>query len=207
MLDEEGNAILPNDFLPAAQRNNLMKPIDRWVIGAAMSFCKIKNPDRVFVRLSSDSLVDLSLIDWLAKQLADKEVDPGKLVFQVTEADVAQQIQPSIKLAKLIDSLGCSLALEHFGAGRNSAELLKRLPVRYAKIDGSLMQGIAGDSALQEKVRDLVLAAHDHGVLTIAEQVQDANTMATLWQLGVEYMQGYYVQEPNVVLADESNAI
>ena len=124
-----------------------------------------------------------------------------------TEDEMAQQTQPSIKLATLVESRACSLALAYFGAGRKSAELLKRLPVRYAKIDGSLMQGIAGDSALQEKVRDLVLAAHDHGVLTIAEQVQDANTMATLWQLGVEYMQGYYVQEPNVVLADESNAI
>ncbi len=68
------------------------------------------------------------------------------------------------------------------------------------------MQGIAGNSNLQDKVRELVRAAHDNRVLTITEQVQDANTMATLWQLGVEYMQGYYVQEPNVVLADDPNA-
>ncbi|MCZ6499292.1 MAG: EAL domain-containing protein [Gammaproteobacteria bacterium] len=206
MIDEENNVILPNDFLPAAQRNNLMKPIDRWVIGAALSFCQSRNPDQVFVRLSSDSLVDLSLIDWLGKQLAEQEVAADKLVFQVTESDVAQQVKPSIRLAKQLDSLGCGLALEHFGAGRNSTELLKRLPVKYAKIDGSLMQGIAGNSNLQDKVRELVRAAHDSRVLTIAEQVQDANTMATLWQLGVEYMQGYYVQEPNVVLADDPNA-
>ena len=206
MLDEQGNAILPNDFLPAAQRNNLMKPIDRWVIGAALSFCQAKNPDQVFVRLSRDSLVDLSLIDWLGKKLAEQEVPPEKLVFQVTESDVAQQVEPSIKLTKQLASLGCQVALEHFGTGRNSAELLKRLPLRYAKIDGSLMQGIAGNGDLQDKVRELVHAAHEQRVLTIAEQVQDANTMATLWQLGVEYMQGFYVQEPDVVLADEPNA-
>ena len=203
MVDEENNAILPNDFLPAAQRNGLMKPIDRWVIGAALSFCKAKNPDQVFVRLSRDSLDDRSLIDWLGKQLAEQEVRADKLVFQITESDVAQQIKPSIRLAKQLKSLGCGIALEHFGTGRNSAELLGRLFVTYAKIDGSLMQGISSNDSLQEKVRDLVDAAHDNHALTIAEQVQDANTMATLYQLGVEYMQGYYVQEPNVVLADE----
>ncbi len=203
MIDEEGNAILPGEFLPAATRNNLMKPIDRWVVGAAVSFCRAKNPDQVFVRLSADSLVDKTLVDWLAKQLVEKEVDPKKLVFQVTESDVARQIEPVSLLAKNLRSLGCSLAFEHFGTGRNSAELLKRLPVGFVKIDGSLMQGIAGSTELQDKVRDLVGLARDNKVVTIAEQVQDANTMATLWQLGVEYMQGYYVQEPDVVLEDD----
>ncbi len=203
MVDEQGDVILPNDFLPAAQRNNLMKPIDRWVIGAALSFCQAKNPDQVFVRLSGDSLVDHSLIDWFGKQLAEREMRGDKLVFQVTESDAAHHIEDSIRLAKQLASLGCGLALEHFGAGRNSTELLKRVPVKYAKIDGSLMQGIASNSKLQDKVRKLVRAAHDNRALTIAEQVQDANTMATLWQLGVEYMQGYYVQEPDVVLADD----
>ncbi|MCZ6560277.1 MAG: EAL domain-containing protein, partial [Gammaproteobacteria bacterium] len=205
MVDDDDSVILPNDFLPAAQRNDLIKPIDRWVIGAAISFCQMKNPDRVFIRLSRDSLLDGSLVDWLGKQIAEQKISADKLVFQVTESDVAQQIEPSIKLAKQLESLGCSLALEHFGAGRNSIELLKRLPVGYAKIDGSLMQGIAGNSDLQDQVRDLVHAARENKVLTIAEQVQDANTMATLWQLGVEYMQGYYVQEPDVVLEDDPN--
>ena len=67
------------------------------------------------------------------------------------------------------------------------------------------MQGIADMIDLQDQVRDLVHAARENKALTIAEQVQDANTMATLWQLGVEYMQGYYVQEPDVVLEDDPN--
>ena len=62
MLDEQGKAILPSEFLPAAERNNLMKTLDRWIIGAAMEYCASESADRVFVRLSRQSTQDLSLI-------------------------------------------------------------------------------------------------------------------------------------------------
>jgi EAL domain-containing protein (putative c-di-GMP-specific phosphodiesterase class I) len=75
--------------------------------------------------------------------------------------------------------------------------------MEFLKIDGSLMQGMSSETHLQAKVADLVAEAREKGISTIAERVEDANTMAVLWQLGVEYIQGYQVREPEVVLEEE----
>ena len=104
------------------------------------------------------------------------------------------------ELQALVRPLGFELALEHFGAGRDPAQLLSHVAVNYVKIDGALMQGLASDRSLQEQVKGLVQEAKKHGVTTIAERVEDANTMAVLWQLGVEFVQGYFVSSPEEVV-------
>ena len=71
--------------------------------------------------------------------------------------------------------------------------------MQYVKVDGALMQGLANDRPLQEKVKALVDVAREHDVTTIAERVEDANTMAVLWQLGIEFIQGYFVDTPESV--------
>ena len=92
--------------------------------------------------------------------------------------------------------LGFELAIENFGSGRDPAHLLSHVPLNYVKIDGALMQGLANDRPLQEQVKLLVQEARTHGVTTIAERVEDANTMAVLWQLGIEFIQGYFCAQP-----------
>ena len=87
-----------------------------------------------------------------------------------------------------------------FTCAGDAAALLHRLPVNYVKIDGALMQGLANDRPLQERVKALVDVAREHGVTTIAERVEDANTMAVLWQLGIEFIQGYFVNSPERVV-------
>ena len=102
----------------------------------------------------------------------------------------------------MLRKLGLKFAIEHFGLARDSKQLLDHVEVDFLKIDGSLMQGLAANTELQNKVKDLTESAAKYDIRTIAERVEDANTMAVLWQLGVEFMQGYYVQEPEVVLED-----
>ena len=92
------------------------------------------------------------------------------------------------------------LALEHFGAGRDSQGLLSALPLDFLKIDGSLMQGLPGNPEIQERVRAIVDAAAKRSILTVAERIEDANTMAVVWQLGVQYIQGYLVHAPEEVV-------
>jgi EAL domain-containing protein (putative c-di-GMP-specific phosphodiesterase class I)/GGDEF domain-containing protein/PAS domain-containing protein len=200
MLDESGQEVLPTEFLAAAERTDLMKNIDRWIVGAAMSFCAAKQPHRVFVRLSRDSIYDQTLGAWLQQQLKASGVDPGRLVFELTEEMVNAQPREVRSLQGLLSALGIEFAIEHFGAsGTDAAALLHRLPVNYVKIDGALMQGLANDRPLQEKVKELADLAREHGVTTIAERVEDANTMAVLWQLGIEFIQGYFVNAPEQV--------
>ncbi|HKS54987.1 MAG TPA: EAL domain-containing protein [Steroidobacteraceae bacterium] len=199
MVDEQGSEVLPSEFIPAAERNDLMKNIDRWVIGASMTFCASRPVKLLFVRLSRDSVRDKSLLPWLQNQLKATRVDPQRIVFQVSEQVATEYLADATDLASGLRRDGFRFALEHFGAGREPRRLLSHLPVDFIKVDGTMMQGLAVDTDLQQRVRDLVDQAKGKKVSTIAERVEDANTMAVLWQLGVEFIQGYFVNEPESV--------
>jgi diguanylate cyclase (GGDEF)-like protein len=200
MLDEAGEEVLPSEFLAAAERTDLMKNIDRWIVGASMAFCAAKKPHKVFVRLSRDSMHDQTLGAWLQQQLKASHVEPSRIVFEITEAMAHDQPREARSLQGLLSALGIEFAIEHFGASGDAAALLNRMPVNYVKIDGALMQGLANDRPLQERVKALVDVARGHGIITIAERVEDANTMAVLWQLGIEFIQGYFVNSPEQVV-------
>jgi multidomain signaling protein FimX len=200
MIDEQDKEVLPSEFMAAAERNDLMKNIDRWVIGASMSFCAVRKPECIFVRLSKDTVLDKSLSIWLQNQLKAIKIDPARICFQVTEHTATQYLNQTRELIAALKGLGFRAALEHFGAGRDPLALLASLPVNFIKIDGSLMQGLANDQNLQQKVRALAEIAHQKKIETIGEQVEDANTMAVLWQLGIEFIQGYFVNTPEEVV-------
>jgi diguanylate cyclase (GGDEF)-like protein len=204
MLDENGAEVLPSEFLAAAQRTDLLKNIDRWVVGAAMSFCAAQRDSRVFVRLSRDSMRDRTLGAWLAQQVRATGVDPRRVVFELHEEIAATNHNEVNALQALVKPLGFQVALENFGAGADPETVLGQVTASYVKIDGALMQGLANDRALQEQVKTLVQAAKARNVTTIAERVEDANTMAVLWQLGVEYVQGYFVGNPEEVVIQDS---
>jgi PAS domain S-box-containing protein len=199
MVDEQGQEVLPSEFMAAAERNDLMKNIDRWVIGASMTFCASRKVNQLFVRLSKDSVRDKSLLPWLQNQLKATRIEPQRIVFQVSEQVSAEYLADATELALGLRRDGFRFALEHFGAGRDPRRLLAHLPLDYIKIDGTLMQGLAVDQDLQQRVRDLVDQAKGKNVGTVAERVEDANTMAVLWQLGIEFIQGYFVNEPESV--------
>jgi multidomain signaling protein FimX len=200
MVDEQGEELLPSEFMAAAERNDLMKNIDRWVIGASMTFCASRPVKQLFVRLSKDSVRDKSLLQWLSNQLKTSRVEPSRLAFQISEQIATEYLADTTELANGLRRAGFRFAIEHFGTGRDPQRLLAHLPIDYIKVDGTLMQGLAVDQALQQKVRELVDQAKAKQIATIAERVEDANTMAVLWQLGIEFIQGYFVNEPEQVV-------
>jgi diguanylate cyclase (GGDEF)-like protein len=199
MLDEAGDEVLPSEFMPVAERNDLMKNIDRWVIGASMRFCASRRPGALFVRLSADSLGDGSLHIWLSNQLKAVKIDSERMVFQLGESVAAGQIKEAAELQQRLHGLGFRFALEGFGAGRDTDRLLDHLKPDFVKVHGGLMQGLATNQENQQRVKQLVDLARRAKATTIAERVEDANTMAVLWQLGVEYIQGYFVNAPEAV--------
>ncbi len=200
MLDAQGQEVLPSVFMPAAERNDLMKNIDRWVIGAAMSFCASRKPGALFVRLSQDTLSDGALPGWLAEQLKKVRIEPARIVFQIREEAAAQQIKEAVALHKSLSGLGFRFAIEGFGMGRDTEQLLNHLKPDFVKIHGALMQGLSADQDKQSRVKATVELARKCKAVTIGERVQDANTMAVLWQLGVEFIQGYFVNAPEEVV-------
>lgn len=199
MLDEQGNEVLPAEFIAAAERNDLMKNIDRWVIGASMSFAANRKAACIFVRVSKDTILDKSLMGWLETQLKSLKIEPKRLCIQVTEELAMQYVRQTTELSENLRKLGFRFALEHFGTGRDPLKLLASIGMSFIKVDGSLMQGLSTNQLQQQRVKGLVESAKRKGVETIAERVEDANTMAVLWQLGIEFIQGYFVNAPEEV--------
>jgi multidomain signaling protein FimX len=199
MLDEQGNEVLPAEFIAAAERNDLMKNIDRWVIGASMSFAANRKASCIFVRVSKDTVLDKSLLPWLDTQLKSLKIEAKRICIQVTEELTNQYVRQTKDLAENLRKLGFRFALEHFGTGRDPLKLLADIDMNFIKIDGSLMQGLSTNQIQQQRVKGLVEAAKRRGMETVAERVEDANTMAVLWQLGIEFIQGYFVNAPEDV--------
>lgn len=199
MLDQQGKEVLPADFMAAAERNDLLRNIDRWVVGASLSFAAQRRPGCLFVRLSRDSILDGSFPGWLDNQRKASHAEPARICFQMTEELVGSYVKQTGSLAEALKARGFRVALERFGNGRDPLGLLTSMPLDFLKIDGALVQGLAGNFELQQRVRSFVEAAAKRKIETIAERVEDANTMAVLWQLGVQFIQGYFVNAPEQV--------
>ena len=194
MVDTQGKEVLPAEFMAAAERNDLLKNIDRWVVGASLSFAAQRKPGCLFVRLSKDTAKDGSFLDWLENHVRSSRAEPQRLCFQVTEEVAASYLVQVKALAAALRQKGFRFALDGFGSGRDSQGLLDTVPLDFVKIDGALVQGLTGDPQLQQRVRTLVEGATKRLIQTIGERVEDANTMAVLWQVGVQYIQGYFRQ-------------
>jgi EAL domain-containing protein (putative c-di-GMP-specific phosphodiesterase class I) len=165
-----------------------------------MGFCSREANDLVFVKLSHESILDPTLPGWIFDMAPKVGIRPQSLCFQVSEEDAAQYQKPTKALADVLRGKGFRFAVEQFGIGRDPMRVLASTPMDFVKFDGSLMQTVAADSKTQEKLRAFVSNATRQNIQTIAARVENANTMAVLFQLGVGYMQGHYLQETEVVL-------
>ena len=202
MIDEQGNSVLPSEFLPAAERNNLMKNIDRWMLQAAMQFCGENDADRVFVRLSKQSITDSTTAAWMEQKLDEDNFDCSRIVIQIPEADAAKHIKQTRDLVRRARKIGIGFAIQHYGIDQERFQILDLLKPDYIKIDGELMHTLMTDKKMQDAVDKIVRAANERDIKTVAERVENANSMAVLFQLGLDYMQGHYVHEPEVVLQE-----
>jgi diguanylate cyclase (GGDEF)-like protein len=200
MLDANGKSVLPSEFLPAAERNNMMKHIDRWMIKAAVDFCSQSEADRVFVRLSRQSILDASTVAWMDQEFDSNNFDCSRLVIQVPERDAAKHIKQTRLIVNQLRKIGVGFAIEHYGIGQERFQILDILKPDYIKIDGEMMHTLMTDTAVQKGVERIVRAATERNIRSIAERVENANAMAVLFQLGLDFMQGHYVHEPEVVL-------
>jgi diguanylate cyclase (GGDEF)-like protein len=207
MVDEQGDPVLPSEFIPAAERNNMMKNVDRWMIRSAINFCEESSVDRVFVRLSRQSIVDKGTIGWMQREFDRRGFDCSRLVMQLPESDAARHIKQTRELANRLRKLGVGFALEHYGVDQERFQILDILKPDYIKIDGELMHTLMTDTVMQDAVERIVRAASQRNIKSIAERVENANAMAVLFQLGIDYMQGHYVHEPEVVLQDQTDSV
>lgn len=204
LIDPDRGEVLPGEFLPAARRTGLMTAIDRWVITEALKTLNDPAHRRkgtlLFVRLSDESLQDTTLLPWLEPKMKAAKPALGHFVFEISAQQAEKWLKESRALAVSLKALGCGILLGR--AGASSAPMLQHLPLDFVKFDVTVFNGLARDQARQEAVKEMLERARERKVQSIAPGIEDANTMALLWQLGVDFVQGNYVQEPEVVVAD-----
>jgi len=197
--------ILPGHFLPIAEQNGKLPAIDRWVIGAAIR--SIAERERAghrttfFIKLTPQSLEDQTLLAWIAQQLKNARQRGDSLVFEMPESKVVTSLKPARAFLKGLEQIHCGFALEQFGSGLNSFQLLKHIPAHYLKIDRNYMAELPKHKENQEKIKEICDQAHHAGKLTVAEFVEDAASMSILFSCGVNFVQGNFLQEPEKIMA------
>jgi diguanylate cyclase (GGDEF)-like protein/PAS domain S-box-containing protein len=197
--------ILPGHFLPIAEQNGKLPAIDRWVIANAIR--SIAERERAghkttfFIKLTPQSLEDQTLLPWIAQQLKNARQRGDSLVFEMPESKVVTSLKPARAFVKGLEQIHCGFALEQFGSGLNSFQLLKHIPAHYLKIDRNYMAELPKHKENQEKIKEICDQAHHAGKLTVAEFVEDAASMSILFSCGVNFVQGNFLQEPEKVMA------
>jgi len=201
---QNDSEILPEQFLPAAEHAELMPEIDRWVIEQAMQKLSLQqannNQTKFFIKLTGASLCDNTLLPWISEKMKEQRLSGDSIIFELDETSAVMHLTQAKAFINGVKQLNCLVVLDHFGSGLNSIKNLKHLDANYLKIDGSLISNLANDEQNQETVQSIIQTAHSMGKLTIAEFVQDANSLALLWQFGVNYIQGHFMQEPSTEL-------
>jgi PAS domain S-box-containing protein len=196
MLGRDGEVIAPASFLPAAEKFGLIGEIDRWVIGQAARLAAKGRHVHVHANLSADSISNLDLLPVIKQEILDSNADPAKLGFEVTETALMGNIQAGEAFARGLADIGCSLALDDFGTGFGGFTYLKRLPFTHLKIDIEFVRDLPTNEANQHLVKGIVNLAKGFGQQTIAEGVEDAETLQLLRDYGVDYAQGYHIGRP-----------
>jgi diguanylate cyclase (GGDEF)-like protein/PAS domain S-box-containing protein len=203
LANEDGSIAKPNDFIPAAERYNLMPQIDRWVIENAMRAFRLlqdqKSPlaDSVFsINLSGPSLLDDTLVDTILFFLRKYALAAEDFCLEITETAAIQNLSYATRFINRLKSEGFTFALDDFGAGFSSFGYLRDLPVDYIKIDGSFVQNIDESLVSYTMVDSINSIGHVMGLKTVAEFVKNESVKNKLIELGVDYAQGFYFNEP-----------
>ncbi|MBT3047098.1 MAG: EAL domain-containing protein [Candidatus Thiodiazotropha sp.] len=201
MKDERGKQIMPGAFIPAAERYNIMVSLDRWVISHAFRWLS-ENPQRLdelglcAINLSGQSLGDGGLHEHILEQLRKFNLPADKISFEITETAVVSRLDQAARFISLLKRRGFRFALDDFGTGMSSFSYLKRLPVDYLKIDGSFVSNMVNDPVDRAMVESINEIGHLMGLQTIAEYVENDQTLEQLIDIGVDYAQGYGVVRP-----------
>jgi len=215
MIDEDGTAALPDTFMSAAIRYQLMQSIDRWVIETAVQRLKTlagtlaSVPLSFAINFSGQSLNDESFSDFLVERIRSSGLPPDLFCFELTENATIASIARARDLMGRLRSLGCGIALDDFGTGLSSLSYLRQLPVTMLKIDGSFVRDVVRDPRAESMVRAIAQLAHAMSLTTVAEYVETDEIRARVATLGVDYGQGFGISRPmplNDLLARLANA-
>jgi diguanylate cyclase (GGDEF)-like protein/PAS domain S-box-containing protein len=200
MDDPTWGLVFPGAFLPTAERFNMMDKIDYWVINASLKKLALLQQSGYMgmftINLSGQTIEKKELIDDIEELVTNSEIDPSKVIFEITETSAVSNLLSANELIRRLNGLGCRFALDDFGSGFSSFSHLKNLPVDFIKIDGLFVSGCATDPSDRAIVTSINDIAHSLGKKTIAEYVENAQILKFLVDSGVNYVQGHFLSRP-----------
>ncbi len=192
--------VLPGFFMPIAEKHGLTGAIDRWVLDQAITALQAREGQgqqtTFFIKLTAASLQDSQLLAWLSERLRQARLKRGQLVLEMTESKVMTLLRPAQEFVNGWKKLGGRFALEQFGSGLNSFQLLNHVDADYLKIDRSYMADLPQHPESQKKITEICQQARELKRLTIAEWVEDATSTSLLFACGVDFVQGNFLQQP-----------
>jgi len=205
LVTEDGALITPAQLIVAAERYNLMRDIDRWVVSNACRLISQLHAElgdgapRFSINISGQSSVDKEFPGFVREQIKKSGVDPTMLIFEITETSAITNMQSAVELVDILHEVGCKLALDDFGSGVSSFGYLKTLPVDYLKIDGQFIKNIDTNEVDREMVKCMKAVAGILGIGIVAEFVEHQGIVDVLQELGIEYAQGYHYGKPHAI--------
>jgi diguanylate cyclase (GGDEF)-like protein/PAS domain S-box-containing protein len=206
LRDESGRMILPDSFIPAAERYGMMTTLDRWVVQNVFKIiadCLMDNHRTgpmatCAINLSGTSIGDDAFLEYLRQQFQIYAIPPELICFEITETSAIANLGSAIRFINELKSLGCRFSLDDFCAGMSSFAYLKHLPVDYLKIDGSFVKDMLDDPVNRAMVEVINHIGHVMGKQTIAEFVESPQIEQALLEIGVDYAQGYVIERPQL---------
>jgi len=205
MQEEDGGIIVPSLFIPSAERYRLMGQIDRWVIDHFLHWYKTHEAaqsefDFFTINLSGQSLADPEFLDYLSTRVRDSGVPGSKLFFEITETSIIENLSVGREFIKGMKALGCRFALDDFGAGMSSFVYLRDLPVDMVKIEGTFCQNMVSSEVDKAMVKSIVEISKLMHLEVVAECVENETVAALCAEMGVDYLQGYWLHRPEALI-------
>ena len=187
------------EFLKTFAFDNINTRLDRWILLEATKQLAEKiaagHDTRLFINLTANTLQDDSLISWFSVALKAGDIPPETVIFQFAEIDINHYLKAAKSFSKAIKALGCKISITHFGKSENPFKSLQHLQPDYVKIDSRFTEAMQeeGDSQV---LKAMVGSITENNIEAIISGVANASSLAQLWQLGVDYIQGSYLSEP-----------
>ncbi len=200
MLNEKGEEVSPYEFMPPSGPTEMASKIDKWVIMQTirqLSEHRSRGHDtKLFINLTAETLQDKTFPSWLNIALQSAKLPGDSLIFQISENNAITYTKQAKDFCKGVQALHCKFSINQFGLALNPFNLLKHLSPDYIKLEGSFTEDLQKESQ-KEQAKEMIKQLQEMGKMTIVPYVESASILAVLWQVGVNYIQGYYLQAPS----------
>ena len=201
LQDEHGATLSAAEFIPAAEQLGLSKELDHWVVTHAIA--ALKEHQRAgthtdfFINLSVMALKDETLALLILQSLKEAGLKTSSLVFEIREASLIDHARDAATFIDSLKRLGCRFAVDDYGSRLSAFGKIQKLDIDFLKLDGALIENLTNDNVSQTIVQALFQIAKAMNKRIIAKSVQDAESLALLWNYGADYVQGNYFQPPS----------